>query len=212
MARKEKKYHFIYKTTNQINGKYYVGMHSTNELNDGYIGSGTLLWHSIKYHGRENFKMEILEFLPNRKELIQREKDLVNDNLLNEPMCMNLRYGGVGGEIRFTDEIKAKIGKTNSVKQKGNLNSQYGKIWVTNGVENKKIKDKDLIPNGWRIGRILGSEFGKLMSNKLKGTRIGSQNTQYGTCWITNGIESKKVKKTETIPDGWKLGRKMNKV
>ena len=212
MARKEKKYHFIYKTTNQINGKYYVGMHSTNDLNDGYIGSGTLLWHSIKYHGRENFKMEILEFLPNRKELIQREKDLVNDNLLNEPMCMNLRYGGVGGEIRFTDEIKAKIGKTNSVKQKGNLNSQYGKIWITNGVENKKIKDKDLIPNGWRIGRILGSEFGKLMSNKLKGTRIGNQNTQYGTCWITNGIESKKVKKTETIPDGWKLGRKMNKV
>jgi hypothetical protein len=212
MARKEKKYHYIYKTTNQINGKYYVGMHSTDDLNDGYIGSGTLLWHSIKYHSKENFKREILEFLPTRKELVQREKDLITDNLLNEPMCMNLKYGGCGGEIRFTDEIRNKIGKTNSVKQKGNLNSQYGKVWITNGIESVKIKKEASVPDGWRYGRLLGKNFGKIMSEKLKGTGVGNENTQYDTCWITNGVENKKIKKTESIPNGWKLGRKMNKV
>ena len=53
-----RKFHFIYKTTCSVNGKYYYGMHSTDDLEDGYIGSGTKLWHSIKKHGLENFKME----------------------------------------------------------------------------------------------------------------------------------------------------------
>jgi hypothetical protein len=39
----EYKYHIIYKTTNLINGKIYVGMHSTDNLNDGYLGSGWIL-------------------------------------------------------------------------------------------------------------------------------------------------------------------------
>jgi hypothetical protein len=213
MARKEKKYHFIYKTTNQINAKYYIGMHSTDDLNDGYIGSGTLLWHSIKYHGKENFKMDILEFLPNRKSLIQREKELVNENLLNEPMCMNLRYGGEGGAVyHYTDEIRNKIGKTNSVKQKGNLNSQYGTKWINNEIENKKIINTEVVPDGWNLGRKMGKSFGELISKKLKGTGVGINNSQFGKCWITNGTENKKIKKTDLIPNGWVLGRRMKKV
>ena len=48
MARKEKKYHFIYKTTNLLSGKYYIGMHSTDNLDDGYLGSGYRLRLAIK--------------------------------------------------------------------------------------------------------------------------------------------------------------------
>ena len=50
-----RKYHYIYKTTNLINQHYYIGMHSTNNLEDGYIGSGKKLWSQISYHGKENF-------------------------------------------------------------------------------------------------------------------------------------------------------------
>ena len=63
----EYKYHIIYKTTNLINGKIYVGMHSTDNLNDGYLGSGWILKQAIKKYGKENFKREVLLVLSNRK-------------------------------------------------------------------------------------------------------------------------------------------------
>ena len=73
----EYKYHIIYKTTNLINGKIYVGMHSTDNLNDGYLGSGWILKQVIKKYGKENFKREVLLVLSNRKEAIEVEALLV---------------------------------------------------------------------------------------------------------------------------------------
>jgi hypothetical protein len=61
-SNQNKKYFFVYKTTNKKNGKFYIGIHSTNDLNDGYLGSGTILKSSIKKNGKENFKLEYLEF------------------------------------------------------------------------------------------------------------------------------------------------------
>lgn len=46
------------------------------------------------------------------------------------------------------------------------------------------------------------------MSDIKKNHGKGEKNSQFGTCWITNGKENKKIKKEETIPNGWKLGRK----
>ena len=94
---KAKKYHFIYKTTNLLNGKYYVGMHSTSNLKDGYLGSGKRLRYSIRKYGESNFKLEILEFLSTREELVRREKELVNEDLIKDFSCMNLKLGGSGG-------------------------------------------------------------------------------------------------------------------
>jgi len=88
MPRKQYKYHYIYKTTNTLNGKFYVGMHSTNNLNDEYIGSGKRLWHSINKHGKENHKCEILEFLSDRQSLKTREAEIVNKELLENKKCM----------------------------------------------------------------------------------------------------------------------------
>lgn len=74
----EYKYHIIYKTTNLINGKIYVGMHSTDNLNDGYLGSGWILKQAIKKYGKENFKREVLLVLSNRKEAREVEALLVD--------------------------------------------------------------------------------------------------------------------------------------
>ena len=78
MARKEKKYHFIYKTTNILSGRYYIGMHSTDDLEDGYLGSGNRLRLAIRKHGKESFKREILEFCKTREDLKKREIEVVN--------------------------------------------------------------------------------------------------------------------------------------
>ena len=81
MSRKEKQYHYIYKTTNIVNGKFYIGIHSTNDLNDGYIGSGKRLWYSINKYGKEIFKCEILEYFSDRESLYKKERELVNEEL-----------------------------------------------------------------------------------------------------------------------------------
>ena len=57
------KYYIVYKTTNLVNNMYYVGCHQTDNLNDGYIGSGKYLKRAIKKYGIENFKFDILYFL-----------------------------------------------------------------------------------------------------------------------------------------------------
>ena len=97
MPCKQKKYHYIYRTTCLITGKFYVGMHSTDDLEDGYLGSGKVLGYSIGKHGRENHKREILETLPDRAALKLRESELVNEQLIADPLNMNLKYGGEGG-------------------------------------------------------------------------------------------------------------------
>ena len=102
---KQKKYHYIYKTTCKITGKFYVGMHSTDNLEDGYLGSGKILGYSRHKYGDENHVREILEYLPSRIELKEREKEIVNEELLAQPLNMNLKYGGEGGTHGKEKEI-----------------------------------------------------------------------------------------------------------
>jgi hypothetical protein len=89
-------YHYIYKITCIITGKFYIGAHSTNNLDDGYMGSGNRIKRSIKKHGKENHKLEILEFLPDRKSLMIRECKIVNEEMVKDEMCMNMITGGCG--------------------------------------------------------------------------------------------------------------------
>ena len=96
-----RKYHYIYKIT-RTDGKYYIGMHSTDDLDDEYFGSGQRLWHSINYHGKEAHSKEILEFLPDRESLRKREAEIVNEEVLSDEKCMNLIMGG--GAFPLTPE------------------------------------------------------------------------------------------------------------
>ena len=100
MARKEKKYHYIYKITCLRNERYYIGMHSTDNLEDGYMGGGKRIKNSVKKHGKDAHRKEILEFFENREDLRNREIQLVNEELLNDPMCINLNKGGDGGWLK----------------------------------------------------------------------------------------------------------------
>ena len=91
------KYHIVYKTTNLSNGKFYIGKHSTNDLNDGYLGSGSLLQLAIKKHGRKQFSREIVGTFESESEAYEMERTLVTEKLVASQDCYNLKVGGEGG-------------------------------------------------------------------------------------------------------------------
>lgn len=91
---KKYKYHYFYKITNLINEHYYYGIHSTNNLNDGYFGSGHRLKLAIKQYGKENFKKEILKFFDSREQCSEYESLVVNENCVFDIDCYNLKRGG----------------------------------------------------------------------------------------------------------------------
>jgi len=110
----EKVYNYIYKTTCNITGNYYVGMHSTNNLDDGYVGSGKRLALSINCHGKINHNVEILEYYNNRCDASDREREIVNEEFIKLPEVMNIVTGGEGGyneEAVKANRIK-RLGKT----------------------------------------------------------------------------------------------------
>lgn len=148
-------------------------MHSTSNLEDGYMGSGTILRRSIRKHGKDNHTKEILEYLSNRELLILREIEIVTKELISDGKCMNLKEGGSGGfsneehmkkcHLAFKDKGHSeKTKKLLSELRKGTgigvANSQYGTVWMTKEGVNKKIKKEDFetyVLNGWLKGRKL---------------------------------------------------------
>ena len=136
------KYHFIYKTVCIITNKYYIGMHSTPNLNDGYIGSGKIIKSSILKYGKSLHSFEILEFVDTLESLVLREKEIVNKDLLKDPLCMNLYIGGTG----FTEH--SEISKNNiSKKLKKPYSEIYGKDEAVNQRKKRSIKTKQYWEN-----------------------------------------------------------------
>ena len=103
-----KTFNYIYKITNKINGKIYIGKHSTDNLNDGYMGSGVVLRQAIKKYGVENFTKDILEFCDKEVELNDLEKHYIDKyKSTDKSIGYNLTSGG-DGTLGFTSWLKGK--------------------------------------------------------------------------------------------------------
>lgn len=113
-------YYIIYKMTNLCNNKVYIGMHKTNNMNDGYRGSGKALKCAIKKYGISNFKYEVLEVLSSEQAMIEREKQLVTEEFCARQDTYNIMPGGLFGSKerngltfknrKHSTETKIKIG------------------------------------------------------------------------------------------------------
>lgn len=101
-----KKYHIIYKTTNLINQKFYIGAHSTNDVNDGYIGSGFNLNTAIKKYGKQNFIREILHTFDSPSSMMDKEKEIVTPTLIARFDVYNIVEGGYGGSNKGAKGLK----------------------------------------------------------------------------------------------------------
>lgn len=206
MPRKQKKYHFIYKTTNLINNKFYVGMHSTDDLADGYVGSGKIIHYSVNKYGVKNHRVEILEFAESRDLLKKREAEIVNEELLADPLNINLKFGGEGGWEHVSKEMRSyAAAKSNLSKSKRTASSN---------------RMSELNKERHAAGEIKYDNFrGKTHSEETKEKlrkpkNTGSKNSQYGTCWIYNEAsnESIRIKKEDLLEwtnKNWKLGRRI---
>jgi len=188
-------------------------MHSTSNLEDGYLGSGKRLRYSIRKHGEENHNKEILEYLSNREELCKREQQIVNDELRLDPLCMNLMNGGKGGFISAEQQLRrAKAASTKLVElRKIDLNLDL-RLRLS-ASKTMSINHKNgLIKYNTFTGKKHSNETKKKISLSKQNKQKGELNSQYGTCWITNGKENKKIYKNDIIPTNWKLGRKMKNI
>ena len=105
--------HFTYQTKNNLNGKTYVGIHSTKNLNDGYLGSGIALQKAVKKYGKENFTMIPLAFFDNRNEALEEESFIVDLKWVNDKNNYNLSGGGTANKVT-SEETKLKM--SNSLK------------------------------------------------------------------------------------------------
>ena len=112
MKCKTHKYHYFYKITNLINNHFYYGIHSTNNLDDNYMGSGTRLQYAYEQYGVENFKKEILKFFDNREDCARYESEIVNEELVNNSNCYNVILGGDKFSTIGTVAVRDKNGNT----------------------------------------------------------------------------------------------------
>ena len=258
--------HYFYKITNNINGKFYYGIHSilkedpaSNDLvNDGYWGSGTAIHEAEVKYGLENFTKTIEATFSTRAEVRLREAEIVTQELVDDRMCYNMVLGGCespkwqGGWVlvNYADKSSRKD-KMFSIPSEEYYDNKDKYITTGSGFINVNFRDpkkrlekyfsisteeynnnkdtyitpfmnlvayknKDdwsdirrLSPDDPLVmsGQFIGINNGVRQDQETINKKTGEKNGSYGTIWITNGAENKKIGKNTEIPPGWKKGR-----
>lgn len=190
----------IYQTTNKIDGKTYIGKHVTKDLNDSYIGSGKHLRRAITKHGIENFIKETLFVFDNETDMNAKEAEIVTAEFVLQETNYNLCPGGQGGWGYVNKNIL--VGDRRLAVNRQNL-----KKAMTPEARAKSVKSSDYSKKGFSVApketlTWLASEA----TRKYKEGR-NTDPSKYNTVWITNGLQSKKIKPGDDCPDGWHKGR-----
>ncbi len=105
--------HIVYITTNLVNGKQYVGDHSSDNLKDGYLGSGTAIKRAIKKFGKKNFNREILESFDTKEEAFKAQEKYILKFQTLSPIGYNISpKGGMRNNGSHSEKTIQQISKT----------------------------------------------------------------------------------------------------
>lgn len=162
-------HYIIYKITNQINGKYYIGRHATKNVNDSYMGSGIGIKNAIAKYGVENFTKEIIASVDSAEELWNLEKEIVNESVVKDPMSYNNAYGGK----HYLHGLKEHDHEA-FIEHQRNAGKQYAK--------NFKGKSKEWHQKG-------GSSSSRMRSEQY----LYKITTNVGEVYTVNGLEFIKI-------------------
>ena len=163
------RFHYFYRIVNPVNGKYYCGIHSTDDLFDGYAGSGSILKSVYHKYGKNTCVKHIEKFFNDRSSLLSYEKMIVSEHMLKDSSCYNIILGGGGYEICHT--VPTTDGKSVPVEEF--INSDFthptkGRVHINNGVQNKLVYPQQLdefLKSGWVKGETHKSTKGKMLVN-----------------------------------------------
>lgn len=205
--------YLIYKITNTVNGKIYVGAHVTWDINDGYMGSGHALNRAKKKYGIEHFIKEILHIFDNEQDMWVEELNIVNEEFCKRTDTYNIRTGGVGGwnhwngseQHKEAARVGGKIARRKLIEfmanQKANHTEHY-RNWLNKVQTSNKTNPR----NGWKHATPKEREEHK---KKISEKATGEGNSQFGKYWISNTLtkEVRRIGKDEPIPDGWVRGK-----
>lgn len=190
-------YGYIYKITNLINNKIYIGQHKADKYEpEKYFGSGTALGLAIKKYGITNFKQELVKEYNTKEELDTAEIFWISAfNTADPNFGYNLTNGGSGGCIFRSEETKEKIKHWNT-----------NKIIVNNGETSIKIDKTNLstyINNGWKKGVL---PFNRTEEDKLNHSKAQTGKIAMSKDNIKTWVDADKVEEflSNGFIKGWK--------
>ncbi len=195
-----------------------MGKHQTENKLDDYLGSGVILRRAIEKYGAENFSKEILFECATPEEMNQKEADIVDEEFISRDDTYNIKLGGTGGwdyilsnklgNVMTEKKLKSHISNMKVINDRRRIlldDEEYRKAWGEK-ISNAKKFYYLVNPSHWS-GRKHTEETKEKIRVKRLGKVNGKNNPSFGKHWVTDGIVSKLVKKTEPIPAGFKKGR-----
>lgn len=195
---KQKKYIVVYKITNNINNKEYIGVHRTNKPLDSYMGSGKLILRAIKKHGVKNFSKTILFIFDNDdngvKNAFQKEAELVTPDYTLREDTYNVSVGGNTNPVMFgknnpwygkkmpehVKNILKNCVRIVSQEQKDKLSENLKKRWEDEDYRNKIINVlKTRILSSESIEKMRQARIGKKLSEETKQKLSNTRKEQF---------------------------------
>lgn len=172
-------YYTIYKTTNLINQMIYIGCHCTDILNDGYMGSGSEIYRAIKKYGKGNFTKEIMFVFETEKQMLDKEKELVNEDFILRSDTYNVLQGGGGFSAKNCVAVKDNEGNNMLVNKKDKRYLSGELKAISKGFVVVKDKDNNHFQVSNTDPRYLSGELIHMIKNKVKVRNKLKGNTYY---------------------------------